>query len=57
MASSTAILKRPPAQGPLEIADSLLVGMGSKDITKPGTSRARLLVNQLVGQFMAHVAD
>lgn len=45
-----------PAKDRSEIAPSLLVGMGARDITRPdyqlGTG---CLVDQLVGQYMAHV--
>lgn len=45
-----------PSKDRSEIADRLLVGMGSKDITKPEYQLgAGCLVDQLVGQFMAHV--
>jgi len=43
-----------PATGP--IADGLRVGMGSADVAKPDFQLgAGCLVDQLVGQFMAHV--
>ncbi len=46
---------RPPAD-PSDIAKSLRVGMGAKDPTKPDFQLAEgCLVDQLVGQFMAHV--
>jgi non-lysosomal glucosylceramidase len=46
---------RPP-QSQAEIAPSLLIGMGARDVTKPDFQLgAGCLVDQLVGQFMAHV--
>ncbi len=46
---------RPP-RNKEEIAPSLLVGMGARDITKPDYQLAEgCLVDQLVGQFLAHV--
>jgi len=46
---------RPP-KDKSEIAPSLLVGMGAKDPTKPDYQLgAGCLVDQLVGQYMAHV--
>ncbi|MFH1742119.1 MAG: GH116 family glycosyl-hydrolase [bacterium] len=48
---------RPP-QDNTEIAESLRIGMGAKDMTKPDYQLgAGCLVDQLVGQFMAHVCD
>jgi non-lysosomal glucosylceramidase len=46
---------RPPKSA-ADIAPSLLVGMGAKDIAEPDYQLGRgCLVDQLVGQFMAHV--
>lgn len=46
---------RPPASADA-VAPSLLVGMGADDITKPDYQLgAGCLVDQLVGQYMAHV--
>ncbi len=46
---------RPPAD-PSKIAPSLLVGMGAKDVTRPDYQLAAgCLVDQLVGQFVAHL--
>ena len=46
---------RAPAD-PSEIAPSLLVGMGAKDVTRPDYQLAQgCQVDQLVGQFVAHV--
>jgi non-lysosomal glucosylceramidase len=46
---------RPP-QSQAEIAPSLLIGMGARDVTKPDFQLgAGCLVDQLVGQYMAHV--
>ena len=43
-------------QDPAEIAPALRVGMGAKDATKPDYQLGSgCLVDQLVGQFMAHV--
>ncbi|MBI1390995.1 MAG: hypothetical protein GC154_21405 [bacterium] len=40
------------------IADSLLVGMGARDVSKPDYQLGEgCLVDQLVGQFMAHVCE
>ena len=48
---------RPP-KDKSEVAPSLLVGMGAKDPTKPDYQLgAGCLVDQLVGQYMAHVCD
>jgi uncharacterized protein (DUF608 family) len=48
---------RPP-KDKSEIAPSLLIGMGAKDITKPDYQLGRgCLVDQLVGQYTAHVCD
>jgi uncharacterized protein (DUF608 family) len=45
-----------PPKDKSEIAPSLLVGMGAKDITKPDYQLGSgCLVDQLVGQYMAHV--
>jgi len=45
-----------PPKDKSEIATSLLVGMGAKDITKPDYQLGSgCLVDQLVGQYMAHV--
>ncbi len=45
-----------PPKDTSEIAPSLLVGMGARDITKPDYQLgAGCLVDQLVGQYMAHV--
>jgi len=47
---------RPP-KDTLAIAPSLLIGMGAKDPTKPDYQLGSgCLVDQLVGQFMAHVS-
>jgi uncharacterized protein (DUF608 family) len=41
---------------PSEVAPSLLIGMGSEDVTRPDYQLASgCLVDQLVGQFLAHV--
>jgi uncharacterized protein (DUF608 family) len=46
---------RPPADGS-DIAPALRVGMGAKDVTKPDFQLGSgCLVDQLVGQYMAHV--
>ena len=46
---------RPP-KDKADIAPSLLIGMGAKDPTKPDYQLASgCLVDQLVGQYMAHV--
>jgi non-lysosomal glucosylceramidase len=46
---------RPP-RSQAEIAPSLLIGMGAKDVTNPDFQLgAGCLVDQLVGQYMAHV--
>jgi non-lysosomal glucosylceramidase len=46
---------RPPAST-ADIAPSLLVGMGAKDVREPDYQLGKgCLVDQLVGQFMAHV--
>ncbi|MCG6928560.1 MAG: non-lysosomal glucosylceramidase [Acidobacteria bacterium] len=46
---------RPPGD-PSEIAPRLLIGMGSEDVTHPDYQLAAgCLVDQLVGQFLAHV--
>ncbi|MHC4555972.1 MAG: GH116 family glycosyl-hydrolase [Planctomycetota bacterium] len=48
---------RPP-KDKSEIAPSLLIGMGAKDITKPDYQLGQgCLVDQLVGQYTAHVCD
>ncbi len=45
-----------PAKGASQIAPSLLVGMGSKDPTHPDYQiGSGCLVDQLVGQYMAHI--
>lgn len=45
-----------PPKDKSEIAPSLLVGMGAKDMTKPDYQLGSgCLVDQLVGQYMAHV--
>ena len=45
-----------PPKDKSEIAPSLLVGMGAKDISKPDYQLGSgCLVDQLVGQYMAHV--
>ncbi len=45
-----------PPKDKSEIAPSLLVGMGAKDLTKPDYQLGSgCLVDQLVGQYMAHV--
>lgn len=42
--------------GPEAVAPSLLVGMGAEDVTNPDYQLGRgCLVDQLVGQYMAHV--
>jgi non-lysosomal glucosylceramidase len=47
-----------PPKDKSEIALSLLVGMGAKDLTKPDYQLGSgCLVDQLVGQYMAHVCD
>jgi len=48
---------RPP-KDKSQIAPSLLIGMGAKDPTKPDYQLgSACLVDQLVGQYMAHVCD
>jgi len=48
---------RPP-KDKSQIAPSLLIGMGAKDPTKPDYQLGSgCLVDQLVGQYMAHVCD
>ena len=48
---------RPP-KDKSEIAPSLLIGMGAKDPTRPDYQLGSgCLVDQLVGQYMAHVCD
>jgi len=48
---------RPP-KDKLQIAPSLLIGMGAKDPTSPDYQLGSgCLVDQLVGQYMAHVCD
>jgi non-lysosomal glucosylceramidase len=45
-----------PPPGPEAVAPSLLVGMGAEDVTNPDYQLGRgCLVDQLVGQYMAHV--
>jgi uncharacterized protein (DUF608 family) len=45
-----------PPKDKSEVAPSLLVGMGAKDLTKPDYQLGSgCLVDQLVGQYMAHV--
>ena len=45
-----------PPSGPDAVAPSLLVGMGAEDVTNPDYQLGRgCLVDQLVGQYMAHV--
>ncbi|HEX6209806.1 MAG TPA: GH116 family glycosyl hydrolase, partial [Methylomirabilota bacterium] len=47
---------RPPASA-ADVAPSLLVGMGAEDVTSPEYQLgAGCLVDQLVGQYMSHVA-
>jgi uncharacterized protein (DUF608 family) len=46
-----------PPSGPEAVAPSLLVGMGAEDVTNPDYQLGRgCLVDQLVGQYMAHIA-
>ena len=46
---------RPPSS-PDAVAPSLLVGMGAQDVTRPDYQLGRgCLVDQLVGQYMAHI--
>jgi non-lysosomal glucosylceramidase len=45
-----------PPSGPQAVAPSLLVGMGAEDLTNPDYQLGRgCLVDQLVGQYMAHI--
>jgi len=47
-----------PPKDKSQIAPSLLIGMGAKDPTKPDYQLGSgCLVDQLVGQYMAHVCD
>lgn len=47
-----------PPRHPEEIAPSLLVGMGAKDLSRPDYQLGEgCLVDQLVGQYMAHICD
>ncbi len=45
-----------PPSSPAAVAPSLLVGMGAEDLTNPDYQLGRgCLVDQLVGQYMAHI--